>query len=292
MKIGVFTVSTPEFGVTETVRLLKRIGCDGVEWRVSSPAPAEKPADYAFEKRYWSFNRSTIDVERVSVDLPAAAAAARDDGLEPFASTTYLCVTEASAESVGRVARAAADAGMAFMRCLLPGFDGSENYEALCARTRDAIDELIPIVRTAGIRLCFETHMDTIMPSASSARRLLDGVPAEHVGVIYDPGNLVIEGYEDYRMGIHILGDYLAYVHVKNAHWVHSDAPTRNGWKWEWAPLGEGSADFALVIAALRDVGYDGWLSIEDFSNDERTEPKLAGVVSTLRDLCIEGGRP
>ncbi|TVQ23177.1 MAG: sugar phosphate isomerase/epimerase [Spirochaetaceae bacterium] len=290
MKIGVFTVSTPEFDVAETVALLKRIGCDGVEWRVSAPAPAEKPADYTFEKRYWSFNQSTIDVERAQTDLPRAADAARAAGIEPFAATTYLRVTQATEEAIGSVMRAAAASGMTFMRCPIPGFDGSSRYDELFTRTREAIERLVPLAETTGIRLCFEMHMDTIMPSASSARRLLDGLPPARVGVIYDPGNLVIEGYEDYRMGVQILGNYLAYVHVKNARWVRANAPVRNGWKWEWAPMADGSADFALVIDALRQVGYDGWLSIEDFSNDEPTEPKLAGVVSQLRQLCADRG--
>ena len=35
MKFGVFSVSMPEYGIEESVRLLKELGYDGVEGRVA-----------------------------------------------------------------------------------------------------------------------------------------------------------------------------------------------------------------------------------------------------------------
>jgi len=40
-----------------------------------------------------------------------------------------------------------------------------------------------------------------------------------YIGIIYDLGNMVHEGYENYKLGLELLGDYLSYVHVKNAVW-------------------------------------------------------------------------
>ena len=288
MKIAVFTVSTPEYGIDETVDLVKRIGYDGVEWRVSTPAPPEKPESYSFERRYWDYNLSTVDVAKVETELPAAAQKARAAGLEVPAATTYLRMSQAPLDDIRRALSAAQKAGIPNMRTPAPGYDRSKPYDQIFAATRKAIEETLPHAKEAGVRLCFEMHMNTIIPSASAARRLLDGLPTDQVGVIYDPGNLVIEGYEDYRMGLEILGDYLAWVHVKNTVWKRDTEAKGHQWAWQWAPLADGMADFSDVVASLRAVGYDGWLSIEDFSNEEPTEQKLAGIVASLRSIIAD----
>ncbi|MNH42928.1 hypothetical protein D3C79_1047240 [compost metagenome] len=68
-------------------------------------------------------------------------------------------------------------------------------------------------------------HFGNIAPSASLARQLVDGFDAKHIGVIYDPGNMVYEGFEQYKLGLEVLGEYLGHVHVKNAIWSRTDAP-------------------------------------------------------------------
>ena len=37
MKFSVFSAVTPEFGIDETVKTVKELGYDGIEWRVASP---------------------------------------------------------------------------------------------------------------------------------------------------------------------------------------------------------------------------------------------------------------
>ena len=127
--------------------------------------------------------------------------------------------------------------------------------------------------------------MGNIMPSASLAWRLVEGFPPERVGVIYDPGNMVVEGYECYKMGMELLGDHLAHVHVKNG--SMEKGPVRpdgtQEWKRMWAPLKEGIADWRQILADL----YEGYLSSENFS-EEPLEEKLAGDARYVRALLAE----
>lgn len=51
MKFGVFSVSMPEYGIEESVRLLKELGYDGVEWRVAE-MPEKEPENVPFALRY------------------------------------------------------------------------------------------------------------------------------------------------------------------------------------------------------------------------------------------------
>jgi sugar phosphate isomerase/epimerase len=120
------------------------------------------------------------------------------------------------------------------------------------------------LAKQYGVKAVIENHHRTIAPSAALAHRLVAAFDPEYVGVIHDAGNMVYEGFEEYRMGLELLGPYLAHVHLKNAAWQR---PSDGGvWQANWAPLADGVVDWQKLFAALRAVGYTGWLGIEDFS--------------------------
>jgi sugar phosphate isomerase/epimerase len=134
-----------------------------------------------------------------------------------------------------------------------------------------------------------ELHHRTIVSSASAAVRLVDGLDPAHVGVIHDVGNMVFEGHEDYLAGLEMLGDHLAHVHVKNVAW-QTDGTRPDGsvaWRADWSPLRSGQVDLSAYFRALSTVGYDGWVTSEDFSVDlplaERTRDNLT-YLRSLRD--------
>jgi sugar phosphate isomerase/epimerase len=127
-----------------------------------------------------------------------------------------------------------------------------------------------------------EIHHGTICPSASSAYRLVSHFDPEAIGVIYDPGNMVFEGFEDYRLGIELLGPYLAHVHIKNAAYT---IPEKGGvWIPCWAPLEDGVVNFTWLFTALQEAGYDGWLSMEDFSEARPSGEELRHNYDFIQD--------
>lgn len=124
------------------------------------------------------------------------------------------------------------------------------------------------LAKQYGVKGVVETHHGTIAPSAGLAHRLVSHCDPDYIGVLLDPGNMVHEGFEHYRMGMQLLGPYLAHVHVKNARFVQEGSREDGTAKWrsEWAPLRDGIIDFAAFVGDLKSVGYDGYLGIEDFS--------------------------
>ncbi len=50
-------------------------------------------------------------------------------------------------------------------------------------------------------------------------------------------------------------------------------------------PLKKGSANLAALVKALVAVGYDGVLSVEDFSNEKPTQEKLEENIAYLKAL-------
>ena len=63
-----------------------------------------------------------------------------------------------------------------------------------------------------------------------------------------------------------LLGPYLAHCHIGIGTSV-TDGKDETGavkWKWDFSDLREGIADIAQIIQDFKDVGYDGYLSLED----------------------------
>ena len=126
-----------------------------------------------------------------------------------------------------------------------------------------------------------------MISSPSSAIRVLDGFDPEYFGLIYDPGNMVYEGFESYELGFEMMGKYLAHVHVKNAALVPGKKNEFGAVQYDraWKPLKEGAADLLAMMKALVKVGYDGVLSVEDFSDEQPTKEKLADAIVYLKQL-------
>ncbi|MGQ9515431.1 MAG: sugar phosphate isomerase/epimerase family protein [Thermoproteota archaeon] len=274
MKYSVFTVMMPEFTPEKTASMLSKLGFDGVEWRV------EKFVEKVGEKpTYWGYNRSTLDLTSILEKAKEIKSLADRNGLEICCLATYLGIEQK--KEIERVAKAASLMDCPYIRVGAPRYDGTKNYNQLY---KDAIKDIKEIERKArenGITALLEIHMGNIMPSAGLAHRIVSKFDPEYVGVIYDPGNMVYEGYEQWKMGMELLGRYLRHVHVKNSAWRMAAS---GKWAAESAKLEEGIVDWKQVVSDLRVVGYDGYLSLEDFSMQD-TIVKLQRDLAYLKSL-------
>jgi sugar phosphate isomerase/epimerase len=275
VRFAVFTVSLPEWTPAEAVRNLSDMGYDGVEWRIVDDPPRAAPG-------FWLGNRCTFPQRTFVGDAPRIRALTETVGLAIPAIASY--VQAADLENVEQVVRGAAALGTPMARIQVPRYDGQAGYGALLERARRDYREVVRLARSHGVKALVEIHHDTIVPSASATRRFLDGFDPEWVGAIYDPGNMVWEGHEQYQLGLETLGPYLSHVHAKNAAWRQRGrrADGSRAWQGEWAPLDAGIVDLHALFAALRHVGYDGWVSVEDFST---ARPLADRVRENLRYL-------
>ena len=285
MKIGVFTVSMPEYDIPDTIKVLKELGYDGVEWKVSPPAPVEKPENYSFDNRYWSYNLSTIDTNKIESVANEIKGQCRNSGIEIYSLTTYLTLWDI--EEIQKVIRAAKIMECGIIRVNLPFYDEKDNYNCVFDRAKEQAKVVEKLAEASNVKIVFETHMGGIIPSASAAYRFVSGFNPEHIGVIYDPGNMVYEGFENYKIGVELLGKYLANVHLKNASWNFSgtDEDGIDSWTPEASTLKKGSANLKKLVEILKGAGYQGFLSVEDFSNDEDTYTKLKNNIGFIKLL-------
>jgi sugar phosphate isomerase/epimerase len=190
---------------------------------------------------------------------------------------------------VERGMRGAALLGAPALRVRVPRFDGRESFVRLRDRALEQFRGVEALAQRHGVRALVETHQGTIVPSASAAASFLqlERFDPRWVGAIHDAGNMVVEGYEHYRLGLEALGPYLAHVHLKNCRWrvVGTRADGSQEWRAEWAPLTAGVVDVAALFEALGAVGYDGWISFEDFSTEQPLEERVRGNLAYVKGV-------
>lgn len=278
MKFAVFTVMMPDCSPEETVRLLQKHGYDGVEWRFTNPDQSRSHEAPSF----WGNNRSTVPADSTEEELRQIAAMTKAHGLEIPNLAAYI--REGNLQATEQAMKAAVLLGSPSVRVSVPGYSRDTHYWDALKAGKGYLKQVEALSKQYGVQGLIETHHGNIACSASAARRLVDDFDPQHIGVIYDPGNLVHEGFEAYRMGLDILGPYLAYVHVKNAaaRLIPGATPP---WQVEWRTIDEGEVYWPQVMEALHDIGYDGWLSMEDFSLARPTEEALAHHISYLKSL-------
>ncbi|MCD1260562.1 sugar phosphate isomerase/epimerase [Paenibacillus athensensis] len=280
MKLSVFTVATPELMPEELAAAAREAGLDGIEWRYK-----EIPADALQEApSFWRHNLCSIDPATDEAGLARFRHAAEAHGLRSISVTPYLaCGDIAGTERVMQAARAL---GASFIRVGVPWYDGSRSYGDLYKEAVAYLGEVQELARQYGVRGLVETHHQTITPSAGLAHRLVAAFDPALIGVLHDAGNMVHEGFEHYRMGLELLGPHLAHVHVKNAAWVQ-DGVRADGspqWRAVWTPIREGVVDWPQLLGVLRDIGYDGYLGVEDFSGRLPAREMLRQYADSMRE--------
>jgi sugar phosphate isomerase/epimerase len=148
-----------------------------------------------------------------------------------------------------------------------------------------------------GVAICLELHPGATVYNAESYRRLREAT-ADNVRVNLDPSHFWWQGIDPVRT-VAALGDAVAFVHGKDT-LIHPDRVALHGvldfrWPgppdetpWHFCAVGEGrpAEEWAALLAALRDAGYDGVISIEQedprYEAEDGVERSLAGLRQAL----------
>ncbi len=289
MKYAIFTVSTPEFTPEEAVVELKDAGYDGIEWRVTDDplmsGSGPTVAGHGDNIGFWSGNRCTHSLTSLVEDAPRIRAMTEAAGLAMPNIGTYVSCEEP--ELVEHAMKGVKALGARGLRVRVPNYDGVGPYLSLRNRAIGQYRDVEALAKQYGVKALIEMHMNNIVPSASACALFVQGFDPNHVGIIHDCGNMVYEGYEQYRLSLEILGPYLAHVHVKNARWEAEGTRTDGSIEWcaSFAPITQGVADVRKLMDALRAVGYDGWLAFEDFSTTVPLKQRIRDNLAYIKSL-------
>lgn len=249
-----FPVWVPAYPLEETIKRLGRIGYDGIE--IGAAAPHAYP-DYLSKERRKELRKSLGDngIE-VSAMLPAPGGGPGFNVASPLAEERRNAI-----EQYKKVAELCSDLGGKTL-LYVAGWQifGTQREQAF-AWSRDALAEVAPSAADVGVTVAVEpTPTDSnLIESADDAIELMRAVGAPNVKLMFDTIHVLYrnEAPTDYvyRMG-------------KDLHYVHLAELDR------LAP-GQGRCDFVGLVAALKEVGYEGYLSMEIGFNRRDVEPDL-----------------
>jgi sugar phosphate isomerase/epimerase len=111
--------------------------------------------------------------------------------------------------------------------------------------------------------------------------RILEGMDADCVGAYIDPGHMVLEGGRSgWKLGMDLLRDVTVMVAVKDFG-LERDPNTKKKWLLRHMPLSEGMVPWLEVLGYLRDISFDGPVSL----HSEYELPVQGVIAQTRRDL-------
>jgi sugar phosphate isomerase/epimerase len=284
MKLSLTSVAMPRLSLEETVEFATRLGYDGVELRVRRIPTEAAGQPYSF----WGNHANDLNPDNFVRLAPRIAGLCADAGLAIPALASNATATQL--EDLNHLAEGAAICGCPLVRIGAPRrYDGSASYHDLYSEAVDAFGRALEVVQSHGRRGLLEIHGGTIAVSAGLAYRLVSNFSPEAIGVIYDVQNMVREGYEGTRLGLDLLGPYLAHVHIGgHAPWPGDrDARGTLAWNWRQSELADGLLNVPDLFADLRRVGYDRFVTVEDLRPDVEAESKFRSALQYLRGLAV-----
>lgn len=126
------------------------------------------------------------------------------------------------------------------------------------------------VMDEAGIRTVFHQHIGTLVETMDEARRLLDTTDPSILGLCLDTGHWTFGAGGDPAAAVRELRERVWHVHFKDCDQAVMEASRVNEWDGPtsvghgvFCELGKGRVDFPGVLRALDDIGYDGWIIVE-----------------------------
>jgi len=234
-----FTYNTLVYGhepIEHGIERLARFGYDGVEF-IGEPGQLEAAAITRALSEHGIRASSVISIYTPERDLVSSDAAVRGRALD------YLRGNVDFARAIG--AEVVTFTPTACMK-ITPEAPLEQEWEwavqAARAAGSHAAEQGITIAVEPWNR--YETYL---INRAEQAIRFVDEVGAPNVGVMLDTFHMSIEE-RDLAGAVRAVGERLVHVHLADS---NRAAP------------GQGHLDFAPILRAIADIGYDGWISYE-----------------------------
>ncbi len=259
----------------EVVRSLRAIGYQGVEWTLAH-----------FDPR----THSEADIERlVEITL--------DGGLslsEVVVQQDLVCLDDSTRQDrIGHTLECIDAAGKAGVKTLnlftgpapwdptAPVVGRDLSMGAAWEQMLEAFDRFVPAAAQADVGLAVEGVFGHLCHDYFTTRALIDHYRQNCLGVNFDPSHDVLYGNTDTGWLVRQWGAAIKHCHLKDAVGV----PVMG--QFLFPLLGEGRVDWAGMFAALDEIGYRGFCSVE-FESFDYLHRVLGGDIEAAARLSYE----
>lgn len=252
MHKGISVWSFPKYPLEEIFRLARKYGYEGVEIALDVSGElglsSEKSDIYKIKELSQKYNIKLYSVSSGlywTYSLTANDKAIREKALS-IARKQLDIASMLSCESI----------------LIIPGLVGSYwdpsaeiiPYDIAYNRALEAFGELAVYAQSSGVIIGVENVWNKFLTSPFDMRNFIDEIKSPFVQVYFDVGNVLIDGYPEHW--ISILGERITKVHIK-------DYRVSVGGLDGFVDLLTGDVNYPSVIEALKNIGYDGWITAE-----------------------------
>jgi len=238
-----------------------------------------------------------ISPREVLKELPKAVENLNSKGLSVPMITTN--VTSADEKFAAEIFKTASECGVRFIKLGYWRYEGFGTIRKTIKRVRD--DNLKGLYRlseeynvTAGLHI----HSgDFLTSNPVVVYLLLRDYDPRYLCAYIDPGHMAVEGgLSGWKIGMDILREYIRMVAVKDYGWFQETDPEtgEKRWRARTVPLSEGLVPWREVFSYLKEINFDGPVSLHSEYHDvdfqgliRRTEIDLKYLKETLRNLEI-----
>ena len=247
------TLACPTWTLSQVIEIAVSSGYDGVELRFLEgedslwKLPAFQSPALAVSKRMLSDNGLSVTCVGTSCRFHSPDRSARERWIE-------------EGKRMAELAAALGSPGIrVFGDKIQPGADRDSTRESIAEGVRCLAKE----TKEDGVEVWLETHGD--FASSNETMRIIKQAGCCKIGAVWDPANCFTDGDEDPRDVAPEFGAALQHVHLR-------DLKSNNG-VWEPALAGSGNFPLREILAKLKAVGYERFVS---FEWEKEWRPELA----------------
>jgi sugar phosphate isomerase/epimerase len=268
MKLTYTSLACPGWTIEEAVSAAESYGYAAIEWRLADGAIIGPDA--------------SADVRRRLREVPAAhgiEVACLDSSCQAVQAESKA--RAATLEAGLRMLDLAAEIGAPFLRVFGGALPANTTRTSILSSASEVLHTLGSYGAERGVTVLLETH--DAWTNSADVQALLQTVALPTCKVLWDT-------HHTYRFGeapaqtLALLGDTIAYAHIKDSRLSVSDAGA-----WTYCLLGEGDVPLREICETLQKSGYAGYLSLEWEKkwHPEIAEPEIAlpQAVAYLRTL-------
>ncbi|MGD9497743.1 MAG: sugar phosphate isomerase/epimerase family protein [Armatimonadota bacterium] len=259
MKVGLSGIITPsEWSYQETLQRAREAGYEAFELTF------REDRDTAIGTMT---DAKIAEMVRMAEDMGIELAAAVGSGdPRPDIMTCDQARRRESVDEIKRILEVVSKFGIDTW-LLVPGRVSEEcHYDDAYYNAREALLDLAPFAEQIDVNIAIEYVWNRFLLSPMEFARFLGEIGSSHVGLYFDTGNMVIQGYPE--QWVKIVGRGVKKVHVKDF--------KRDG--YQWTPLLEGDVNFPQVMAELRKIDYDDALISE-------VSPRIESLEATAEKI-------
>ena len=245
MKTAFSTLGCPDFSWQDIYSVAKDFGFDGIEVRgLGNDISAIHARPFTDSQ----IDRTVATLDRLGLEIPCLTSGC----CLKFADK--LAETEAELIEYIELAK---KLSTPFIR-VLADLEPAPVDEIDDAYMVETIKKIAVHAKNSGVTLLIETN--GVYSDTLRLRKLLDAVNLPQVAALWDMHHPYRFAHESPEETVKNLGGYIRYVHVKDSVMLHNSEGSET---IKYRMMGYGDMPIPEMLAALRSIGYEGYISLE-----------------------------